>query len=385
MRMRGRKRLLPLLLSVGFSFLAVATVWLWVRRDQPPVQQLLETRLYYNLALENAREEEAGSILLSVQENLNRAQGALDSQYRRLVLFRNYDLARYHVHRARSLCNDALSTARQARQDAVVDCQRRLAMLQRSLNTSRSLLERLAVKDGALVKLISAENRLRVADSRLADHQTREVREILNEAEGEIADASVMLQGHLTEFLTRRQQWNTWIRQTLDLSARMDQPVVLVDKLNHECYLLRRGRVVDSYPVELGGMWTSPKIREGDRATPEGCYRVSALNGSSRFYRAALLNYPTEADRSRFVRAKRAGQLPRSARIGGMIEIHGEGGRGADWTAGCISLTNRDLDRLFRQLRVGTPVTIVGLWQEPSWLKRVGTLPEDMGSAENSD
>ena len=48
------------------------------------------------------------------------------------------------------------------------------------------------------------------------------------------------------------------------------------------------------------------------------------------------------------------------ARPGGLIEIHGEGGRGEDWTRGCVALSNRDMDDLFRRVAVGTPVTIVG-------------------------
>jgi murein L,D-transpeptidase YafK len=229
------------------------------------------------------------------------------------------------------------------------------------------------LKDGARVWVISAESRLEAADSRLADHDTGEVREMLDAAEDDIAEAAVVIQGHLAEFLSRRQQWNAWIKQTLEESRRTDRPVILVDKLNHECYVLRRGRVIDSYPVELGGEWMLAKLREGDQATPEGCYRVTALKGGSRFYKAALLSYPNETDRARFVRAKRTGQLPGGARIGGMIEIHGEGGRGADWTAGCVSLTNRDFDRFLRNVQPGTQVTIVGLWQEPSWLKSVGS------------
>jgi hypothetical protein len=210
-----------------------------------------------------------------------------------------------------------------------------------------------------------------VADLRLAEHETREVKEMLNRAEEEISEATSRLQGHLAGFLARRSEWNTWVRETLAWSQKEDQAAILVDKLNHECYVLRRGRIVASFSVELGGSWMSQKIREGDHATPEGRYRVSAVKGS-RYYKAALLDYPNSQDRTRFVKAKRAGQLPRSARIGGLIEIHGEGGRGADWTAGCVSLTNPDLDRLLRYLKVGTPVTIVGVWQEPSWLSTLG-------------
>jgi hypothetical protein len=363
-----------------------ATGWLWVRRDEPPVGQLLQARLHLNLVRETTHEDEAASLLQAAQENLDQAQLAINAQYRRLVLFRNYDLARYHVKRGDDLSAEAVTTARDARVTAVAECSRRLDTLRRSLKTARSLLHRLTLRDGALTRLTSAEARLAVADSRLADHETREVKDMLDKAEEDIAEASIQLQSHLESFLTRRQIWNTWIRETLAWSGRGGQTAVLIDKLNHECYVVRGGRIVESYSVELGGSWMSQKIREGDRATPEGRYSVAAIKGSgnSRFYKAALLDYPNSLDRSRFVKAKRAGQLPRSARIGGMIEIHGEGGRGVDWTAGCISLANADLDRLLRHLRVGTPVTIVGVWQEPSWMSRIGSVDET-GTIDRAD
>jgi L,D-peptidoglycan transpeptidase YkuD (ErfK/YbiS/YcfS/YnhG family) len=54
------------------------------------------------------------------------------------------------------------------------------------------------------------------------------------------------------------------------------------------------------------------------------------------------------------------GTLPRSAKIGGLIEIHGDGGRGVDWTEGCVALTDSEMDIVFKVAKEGTPVTIVG-------------------------
>ena len=102
------------------------------------------------------------------------------------------------------------------------------------------------------------------------------------------------------------------------------------------------------------------KRRQGDRATPEGRYRIVAKKSYSRFHRALLLDYPNAADRARFAAAQRRGEVPRDARIGGLIEIHGEGGRGQNWTDGCIALSNGDMDELYSRVSTGTRVTIVG-------------------------
>ncbi len=345
-------------------------IWLWVERDRPPLAGLETARMTLNKARLMSREEEALPLFQAAQDNLDQAQAALDHQFHRIVLFRNYDLVRYQISRGEELCDEGVAANRRARENWMTESAQKVASLRHSLDVTRSLLQRMSLSDGALAKLTSAEARLKVADERLSELKTDEAREMLKDAEQEISEASNQLQACLTVFLTRRAQWNAWIQETVAWSERADSPALLIDKLNHECYVLRRGRVIDSYPVDLGGMWMSQKLREGDQATPEGKYTVAEVKGS-RFYRAALLNYPNEEDRARFVRAKRKGQIPGSARIGGLIEIHGEGGRGADWTSGCVSLSNGDLDQLLRHVRPGTQVTIVGLWQEPGWLQKL--------------
>ena len=77
-----------------------------------------------------------------------------------------------------------------------------------------------------------------------------------------------------------------------------------------------------------------------------------------------MINYPNDEDRKNFLEARQKGWIPRRSRLGGLIEIHGEGGRKEDWTLGCVALRNPDMDRLFEQVQVGTPVTIVGLAKE---------------------
>ena len=101
---------------------------------------------------------------------------------------------------------------------------------------------------------------------------------------------------------------------------------------------------------------------EGDNATPEGRYRIIRKRGrgETRYHRALEIDFPNAEDRRAFTAAKRDGRIPANARIGGLIEIHGDGGKGADWTNGCVAMTNTTMEELFRQVAVGTPVTIVG-------------------------
>ncbi|MBE3139905.1 MAG: L,D-transpeptidase family protein, partial [Thermoplasmata archaeon] len=78
------------------------------------------------------------------------------------------------------------------------------------------------------------------------------------------------------------------------------------------------------------------------------------------YYKALLLDYPNDEDKKRFKSEIKHGSLPASAKIGDLIEIHGNGGKGVDWTEGCIALTDKEMDVVFRIVKAGTPVTIVG-------------------------
>ena len=70
-----------------------------------------------------------------------------------------------------------------------------------------------------------------------------------------------------------------------------------------------------------------------------------------------MINYPNTEDYSAFrLLQKRSRRRPR---IGGDIGFHGGGGRGTDWTFGCIALENEAMDDMFPFIAVGTPVTIV--------------------------
>lgn len=161
--------------------------------------------------------------------------------------------------------------------------------------------------------------------------------------------------------------WQEWVDEAVAESLRSGKPVVIVDKLGRRSLLVTAGRVADRYEVEMGGNALADKLYEGDEATPEGPYRVTEKRdrGQTLFYRALMLDYPTEEDRREHAEARRQGLVPRGRGPGGLIEIHGKGGRGYDWTLGCVALSNDDMDRLFAAVSVGTKVVIVGTARLP--------------------
>jgi hypothetical protein len=163
-----------------------------------------------------------------------------------------------------------------------------------------------------------------------------------------------------------RQRWQAWTDAAV-AASRGGNTTIVVDKLSRRLHLLRDGRVAASFDADLGRNALSDKVSAGDGATPEGRYRVTEkrANGATQWYKALLLDYPNAEDWKAFHSLRKNGDVPPGRGPGGLIEIHGHGGKDSNWTDGCVALQNAAMDRLFAMVAVGTPVTIVGVAQLP--------------------
>ena len=159
---------------------------------------------------------------------------------------------------------------------------------------------------------------------------------------------------------TLRRRWQAWVDETM----RSGGTVILVEKKRQKLLVVKNRKVVATFTAEFGRNGYSDKLVQGDAATPEGRYHVTSKKTTSRYYKALPLNYPTAADVAEYNSAKRRG-LVRGRGPGHNIEIHGGGGKGTNWTDGCVAVRDRDMDRLFKLIDSGTPVTIVGAARLP--------------------
>ncbi len=185
---------------------------------------------------------------------------------------------------------------------------------------------------------------------------------LMDSAEGALAELDQRLdvrEERLDDPAWKR-RWQLWVDETI-ASTIPDGTAIVIDKVRHRGFLIRGGRVELGFRIELGTRGMMRKVWEGDGATPEGRYRISEKKdlGESRYRRALLIDYPNADDRRDHAEAVRRGLVPARRGPGGLIEIHGYGGRGQDWTNGCVALSDRDIDRLFSEVEVGTPVTLV--------------------------
>jgi murein L,D-transpeptidase YafK len=151
--------------------------------------------------------------------------------------------------------------------------------------------------------------------------------------------------------------WAHWPDTPLPVDARADR--VVVQKAARSLELYDGGVLLKTYPISLGGNPSGQKMREGDRRTPEGRYRLDYRKLNSSFHRALHISYPSPEESTA---AASRGESP-----GGAVMIHGiKNGLGwlgrahlfLDWTDGCVAVTNTQIEEILRAVPDGTEIVL---------------------------
>jgi len=134
---------------------------------------------------------------------------------------------------------------------------------------------------------------------------------------------------------------------------------VLVEKSARRLTLLKNGSTLKTYRVALSRAPIGAKEYEGDQRTPEGSYSIDFHKPDSDYHLALHVSYPEQHD------IDRAAVQGLSA--GSDIMIHGlPNGRGwigrfhrrSDWTAGCVAVTDFEIEEIYRAVPDGTPIEL---------------------------
>ena len=140
---------------------------------------------------------------------------------------------------------------------------------------------------------------------------------------------------------------------------------LFIDKTDYVLSVMQASCVIKQYPVVLGGNPTDDKLMQGDQCTPEGRFSILSKYPHRTWEKFIWIDYPNQDSWKKHNAAKSGGMIPEDASIGGEIGIHGvpEFGEdaialGINWTLGCISLRNDDINDFYRFIDKGTLVII---------------------------
>lgn len=151
--------------------------------------------------------------------------------------------------------------------------------------------------------------------------------------------------------------WYFYPNKPLPNGITIDKLIVYKSKRKMEAYA--EDKLIKTYTVALGKNPIGHKQFEGDNRTPEGVYTINARNPKSDYHKNLGVSYPNEQDKAN---AEKLGKSP-----GGHIKVHGlRNGRGhigkfhrlKDWTAGCIAVTDAEIDELYAAVKTDAQIHI---------------------------
>lgn len=213
-------------------------------------------------------------------------------------------------------------------------------------------------KDSAL--MVFNINNVIIKDSTIATQQAQieALRQEVKNRGNEIGTLQKSIEALGQEVKAKENEYSK-LQQVIFAFQKGTADRILIEKRERRLMLISKGKVLKTYKVALGGNPNGLKERQGDNKTPEGTYIIDARNRGSRYHLSLHISYPNEKDKKR---AKQLGVSP-----GGDIMIHGikngfswVGDRHteADWTKGCIAVTDEEIEEIAKLAPNGTIVEI---------------------------
>jgi L,D-transpeptidase catalytic domain len=156
------------------------------------------------------------------------------------------------------------------------------------------------------------------------------------------------------------------LKEILGENIASEKVSILIEKSKHRLTVFYALQPVKSYPVVFGGDPSGDKRYGGDQKTPEGIFHVRDLYSHPKWSKFMWLDYPTPQSWREHFQAKLSGEINWWPPIGGQIGIHGVPtgqdiliDKRTNWTWGCISLKNSDVNEIYEFVKTGSLVEIL--------------------------
>jgi murein L,D-transpeptidase YafK len=140
--------------------------------------------------------------------------------------------------------------------------------------------------------------------------------------------------------------------------AAMKADEVRVDKSDRLLLLYKQRTLIKAYRISLGPHPVGNKMQVADGRTPEGRFRIEAMDPSSKFYMSISASA---------LGASAPAAAAAHAPTNGAVVIHGQRPalkplspimKRLDWTDGSIALSNGDMDELWGAIGPGTLLSV---------------------------
>jgi len=355
-------------LTVFFSYFfiivviaAVAYSAVVYTTNKPPLEEINTARESLAAAKGKMAGRYANEKLKEAESLYNWAMKEWKTQNGKFFVFRDYSLTRELALKSIGKSTNAGNEAKSVKTKLKNSVELELAKLKTQIAKFEKYYKHLVLGRSTINTYNKGKTRYIEAQIEYKKNDYQQAAMLAKKASEGISQAEKAAHLKLLDFYKDYPLWQKNTTYAYNLSKK-GQTVILVDKIQSTCIILKGGKEYKTFPAEFGKSWMGDKLYSGDKATPEGVYKVleKKSRAKTKYYKALLINYPNNEDQERFNRMVKSGELSRRTKIGGLIEIHGDGGKGVNWTDGCIALENKEMDVVYNLCAVNTPVIIVG-------------------------
>jgi L,D-peptidoglycan transpeptidase YkuD (ErfK/YbiS/YcfS/YnhG family) len=361
--MTRRKKKKVLIVSASILVLAIAVVFLFVSMAPvPPLEKIDQARIAISEAKKVRADAYAPTLFLESEKLYQSAISKWKAENTKFILKRDFSAIGAIVDLSLTKAKDAKNKALTHSSDLQTSLGATIKTLSRSVEKYDDLFSQLPLRKKVVQDYEKGKMLLNEAKYDYKSKSYLVCKKKIDNSSKYLNDSFSLVKSYLKDYFTNYSSWIEWNNSTVNSSKSNKSDAIVVDKYAKKCYIYKSGKLKHTFDVELGKNWIGTKLYKGDKATPEGIYHVTKkLQGKrTKYYKALMINYPNDKDKSRFDQEKKRGNLSNRAQIGGLIEIHGGGGMGVNWTEGCIALRDCDMEIVFREINEGSTVTIVG-------------------------
>ncbi|MFZ2287989.1 MAG: L,D-transpeptidase family protein [Bacteroidales bacterium] len=359
-----RGSLVSLIIYVAIAGIMIFLAVLLFRAlvPEPPQPEVELARAAIAKARDRQSEVYSPRLFREAQNNYDSAMTAWRTENERFILFRDYERVTTFAAAAQKKADEATRNTIKRSSSLKANLESEINRMKEEMASFEKIFMSMPLPQDIKKKHARGKLLLREAEVDLRKENYVNGNVKITEANEYISGTYTLARKNLEEYFKHYSDWQEWAMSTINESRRAGSYAIVVEKIPGVLHLYHGGKKKYTFEAEFGKNWLGDKMSRGDFATPEGKYTVTKKlsGGSTKYHKALMINYPNKIDIQEFNERIRNGKLPADARIGDLIEIHGDGGKGANWTQGCVALRNDDMDILFKYASRGTPVTIIG-------------------------
>lgn len=349
-----------LTISIALGLVVFIVYLLYSSIPEPPVKDIKKARKALSKAFANKADTYSQKLYQEAKANYDSAYVNWRKQNTRFIYFRNYDKVSKFAKLTLKKATQAVEASKLSSSSYETKLKAKINALNQLVENINTYFNRYPLPSDTRSSISKGKFYLKEGEIDFNKGHYIPANKKLNSANDLLSSAYDKAHADLEHYFKFYPLWKKWAESAVKESKKNQGYSILVDKLSRKCYVYLNGIKKYEFDVELGRNWVGDKKKMGDKATPEGIYKIINKFSGTKYNNALLIDYPNDEDLERFNREKEKGLIPRTARIGHGIEIHGSGGKGVDWTEGCIALEDSEMEVVYRIATIGTPVTIVG-------------------------